>query len=341
VAGEPGIQADHLAFFARVEREVRRFGIFALLRAAEARGGPLPRIGRSRQPAQNIADLAQTPSLAFPGPTIESLEPAPSGRVRVRSYFLGLTGPMGALPLHLTEYALYERRYAKTQPFGAFLDLITDRMLQFFYRAWADSQPAAQADRPADDHFAKYLQALTGAADGAGETGPFPARQRLAYAGLFSSRRSAAVLEDGLTRVLQSPVQVREFVGRWRELEPEDLTRLGGTAAQNRLGSGAMLGRRVLSAADTFRVIIQPANFEDYRSCLPGGARHAIASAAISALAPSHLDWELQLRISNLAIEPARLDGRAALGWTGWLTPCAEGGVRADARLRKTWAHTP
>jgi hypothetical protein len=37
------------------------------------------------------------------------------------------------------------------------LDLLAGRMLQFFYRAWADSQPAAQADRPADDRFADVI----------------------------------------------------------------------------------------------------------------------------------------------------------------------------------------
>lgn len=337
MASKAGIQADHLVFLARVKGEVRRFGIFALLRAAEARAPGLPRIGRSRTPSQNIADLAHTPSMEFPGPTVESLEPAPSGRVRVRSLFLGLTGPMGALPLHLTEYAAYERRYAKKRPFGAFLDLITDRMLQFFYRAWADSQPSAQADRAADDRFARYLGALSGAVDAAPEGGPFPARRRLAYAGLFASRRSAAVLEDGLSRVLRSPVQVREYVPRWRQLEPEDQTRLGRPEPQNQLGCGALVGRSVLSAADTFRIVVQPANFADYRSCLPGGERHQLAKAAIDALAPSHLDWELLLQIEGAAVEPARLDGRAALGWTGWLAPKDPRGVRADARLPKSW----
>jgi len=337
VASKAGIPSDHLGYFARIKGEVRRFGIFALLRAAEARAPGLPRIGRSRAPGQNIADLAHTASMEFPGPTVESLEPAPSGRVRVRSLFLGLTGPMGALPMHLTEYASYERRYAKKQPFGAFLDLITDRMLQFFYRAWADSQPAAQADRTGDDRFARYLGAITGAQDAAPEAGPFPARRRLAYAGLFASRRSAAVIEDGLTRVLRSPVQVREFIPRWRQLAPEDQTRLGAPEPQNQLGGGALLGRSVLSAADTFRVTVRPASFEDYRSCLPGGERHQLAKAAIDALAPSHLDWELLLQIDAAAVEPARLDGRTALGWTGWLAPKNTTGVRADARIPKSW----
>ena len=78
---------------------------------------------------------------------MDEIEPSTGGRLRVRSLFLGLTGPMGALPIHLTEYAFYERRMGEKRPFGRWLDVLTDRMLQFFYRAWADGQPAVQADR--------------------------------------------------------------------------------------------------------------------------------------------------------------------------------------------------
>src|SRR3712207_3057172 len=129
----------------------------AMIRAAEARAPQLPRVGRSRLPAQNVADLAQTPALGFPAPTVERVEVGASGRARVRGLFLGLTGPMGPLPLHITEYAFHERRTGRGQPFGRWLDVLTDRMLQFFYRAWADSQPVTHAERPGDDNFARYL----------------------------------------------------------------------------------------------------------------------------------------------------------------------------------------
>ncbi|MEZ5749068.1 MAG: type VI secretion system baseplate subunit TssG [Caenibius sp.] len=48
----------------------------------------------------------------------------------------------------MTEFAIFERRYADAFPFGDWLDLMAGRMLQLFYRAWAESQPAALADRP-------------------------------------------------------------------------------------------------------------------------------------------------------------------------------------------------
>ena len=54
-----------------------------------------------------------------------------------------------------------ERRYGHKRPFGRFLDMLAGRMLQFFYRAWADSQPVSHADRPGDDRFGRYLAALS------------------------------------------------------------------------------------------------------------------------------------------------------------------------------------
>src|ERR1051326_7476657 len=130
--------SEHLTFFQDAAKVANRFGFFPILRQAEALAPDRPRIGYSRRPDQNVADLAHGSTLDFPGATIDRIEFGKKGRARVRSLFLGLTGPMGALPLHLTEFAQYERRYAASQPFGRFLDLLTDRMLQFFYRDLAD-----------------------------------------------------------------------------------------------------------------------------------------------------------------------------------------------------------
>lgn len=332
---------DHLTFLARAASEPRAWGFLALLRRAEALAPGLPRIGRSRLPSQNVADLAQTPVLAFPPTTVESIEAAAQGRHRVRSLFLGLTGPMGALPLHLTEYAFYERRMGEHRPFGRWLDVLTDRMLQFFYRAWADSQPTANADRPEDDRFGGYVAALSGAGHGAGEETAFAGfgrDNRLHYAGAFVSRRSAAVVQDALSHLLQRPVRIREYVARWRDIDPADRTRLGAPGRRggyNALGVDTVLGARVRQAEDTFRVTVRAADAEDYRRLLPGSAAHEAAREALHALAPSELSWELELEIAETQAPAGRLDGRAMLGAMSWASPQGRAGViRADARIR-------
>lgn len=323
----------HLSFLGELAAEAHRCGLFPVVRGAEARAEGLPRVGRSRRPSQNVVDLAQVPTLAFAARTLDSIEVS-GRRARIEGYWLGLTGPAGPLPTHLTEFAVYERRYSKTQPFGDFLDLLAGRLLQLFYRSWADSQPAAQADRVDDDRFALYLAALTGAAEGVSPDAVFPRRARLHYAALFASRRSAGAIEDALSHLLRAPVRVEEFQPRWRDLEAEDRSCLGRRYAT--LDGDAMLGRRARIAADAFRVVIRAHSQREYEALLPSGPRFAIAAEALDAFAPKHLEWDLTIEVEERKAQPTRLDGRARLGWTSWVRPSRSSKqIRADAHLRK------
>ena len=144
--------------------DLQRAGLFAVVRKLEALEAGKPLVGRAKRPEQSIVDLAQDASLSFEASTLSSIK-LKKGRAQLRGYWLGLLGPMGPLPVHLTEFAIYERRHAKKHPFGDWLDLVAGRMLQLFYRAWAQSQPAAHADRPGDDKFSYWLGALSGDID--------------------------------------------------------------------------------------------------------------------------------------------------------------------------------
>jgi type VI secretion system protein ImpH len=321
---------QHLNCLRAAAAHARRLAPLALLRGAEARAPTLPRIGEARLPAHNVVDLAQTPSLAFPAASLETIEVG-AARARVEGYWLGLTGSMAPLPLHLTEFAAYERRYAKAQPYGRFLDLAAGRMLQFFYRAWAGASPAASADRPADDRFGDMLAALTGAEDGVSVDALFPARARLHYASHYASPRSAAGMADALTHLLRTRVRVVEYAPRWRDVEPGDRTRLGGAFAS--LGQDIVVGGRVRTLEDAFRLVVSVATARDYADFLPDGRRFALLAEAVRAFAPPHLDWNVELEVAVSALRPARLDGRARLGWTGSTGPLPTEGVRRDARF--------
>jgi type VI secretion system ImpH/TssG family protein len=337
MAGADRAQAQHLTFLANVAKATKRFGLFPLVRGAEARALELPKVGTAKRPEQNIVDLAQTPSLGFAASTLTKID-TKAGRTKVSGYWLGLTGTMGPLPTHLTEFAFYEKRYASNQPFGDWLDLLAGRMLQLFYRSWADSQPAVLADRPDEDRFSQYLAALTGAMEGAGEHSSFPPRARVHYAALFGGSRSAVAIEDGLGHLLGQKVWLHEFQGKWRAFEPEDLGRLGKSYVT--LGGDAVLGGKVRSASDAFRVVIRAKNLRDYQSLLPTGQRFAIAAEALDAFKPSHLEWDICLEIDDKQAPPARLDGRSQLGWSSWVkskqpAKRTSSFIRADAHLRK------
>ncbi len=333
MAAEDRAAPQHLSFLQKVAPDADRYGLFSVLRGAEARAPQLPRIGVARLPSQNVVDLGQTPSMGFAPSTLESIQ-VTGNRARVNGFWLGLTGPMGPLPLHLTEFAFYEKRYSAKRPFGDFLNVLAGRMLQFFYRAWAETNPAAHADRPDDDKFANYIAALSGATEGARPDSAFPARARLHYAGVFASRRSAAGIQDALTNLLRTPVRLIEYQPRWRDVEREDRSRLG--KGFNQLGIDAVIGGKIYGVTDAFRVVIRAKTLRDYEDFLPTGQRFKVAAEALDAFSPSHLEWDLALELEDSKARPVRLDGRGRLGWTGWMAPTQGLGVRSDAHLGRS-----
>lgn len=332
MAAEDRSTTHHLKFLLAARETARRWGLFPLVRGAEARAGDLPPVGRSRLPSQNVVDLGTMPSMGFADSTIVDIT-VRNGRAKVDGFWLGLTGPMGPLPTHLTEFAVYERRYGASRPFGRFLDMLSGRMLQLFYRAWADSQPAVLADRPRDDRFSGYLAKLTGAAEGATAQSAFPAEARLHYAALLASRRSARAIEDALSHLMRQPVEVHEFLPRWRDIEAEDRPRLGQAFAH--LNGEIVLGGRVRMASDAFRVVIRCETVRVYESLLPTGPRFHILAEALDAFVPGHLEWEVVLELSEALAPKARLDGGTRLGWTGWLAPKGGAAVRRDTIITK------
>lgn len=326
----------YLEFAQKAAEKPKLFGLFALVRGLAARAMDKPPVGRSKLPEQDIVQLRQIPHTEFPAPTLGEIG-FKGDQAEAGGYWLGLTGPMSPLPLHFTEFAAYERRYAKQHPFGDFLDLLAGRFLQLFYRAWAVSQPAVQADRPEHDRFASYVDRLTGAMEGSDAHSPFPAVARLHYAALFASRRSAGAIEGGLGHLIGLPIDLQEFSPARHELDKADQTRLG--VQHNKLGE-ALLGGSVFLVTDNFEVKITAGDISEFRQLQPDGGMFKVAADALDALAPSHLEWTITLCLPQSKVEPARLDGQARLGWSSWVGTdsemAANDDLRSDVHLRRS-----
>lgn len=337
-----GQSTDDLTnLFATVEAEAEGWDFFALTRAIEQCASDLPRVGTSLDPRREAVDLAHEPSANFPRTTVTAFVRA-NRRPIVRSAFMGLTGPMGPLPFGLTEIAIFERNSRGPSPFADFLDLLSVRMLQSFYRAWANSQPCAQADRPADDHFATFLGAVSGAADlhfvNGGEREPgdgdhFDDWRRLSYGGHIAGLRSATAVADMLSHLLQRQIEITECVGRWRAVPDEARSRIGiRRGAFNTLGEGATLGGRYYSIEWDVAFRVPVSSMVELEDLLPGGHLSRLLSQAAHVALPAHLDWQARVEIPEDAIAPARL-GSARLGLTGWVAPQKRQSIRSDLRI--------
>jgi type VI secretion system protein ImpH len=307
------------ALFARLEERPWSFHLYMALRALEASFPDRPRFGRSTRLREDPVRLGQEPTLAFAPSTLAAFTRGPSGVPRLDTYAIGLFGPNGPLPLHLTEYARERERNQRDATFRAFADVFHHRIVQLFYRAWAESQPVAHADRPGDDRFALYVGALGGLGLDAlhGRT-PFPDRVRMHWAGLFGMPTRPA---EGLRRVLagffELPVRIHECSGQWIRIPPLMRSRLA--VAESRLGDSATLGEAVWDAAGKFRVVVGPVGLAAFRRMLPGHPSLRRLAGLVESWVDGELAWDLQVILRRDEVPPTRLDARSGLGYTTWI----------------------
>lgn len=317
----PGPAAEVALLFADLRAAPWRFGLFHTLRRLDCLHPRQPRLGCSLQAADDPVRLAQLPATIFAPAELAACEPGLANRPpRLLVYSLGLLGPDGPLPLHLTEYVRERQRHASDQTLARFLDIFHHRMLSLFYRAWAQAQPAVAFDRPAEDRFGTYVGTLSGHGLPAWQQrDAMPDLAKRHFAGLLAAQTRHA---DGLGAILSSllglPVRIRQFIGHWLQLPADCQLRLGESPETGSLGQTTTLGGRVWDHQNRFRIEIGPLALADYQRCLPGAPLLTLVRAVVRNWCGDALDWELNPILSEPEVPALRLGASARLGWTTW-----------------------
>ncbi len=334
------------ALFADVEKRPWSHDFFALLRRIEGLSPHLPRLGRAARPSLEPIRLGEEAELDFAPAALAKLEPTGAGVPRLGVRFFGLLGPQGPLPLHLTEYAR-ERQYQRNDPtLARFLDIFHHRLLTLFYRAWAQSQPAVQHDRPLADRYAAWLGAATGLPAGWQPKDSLPQTARLFNAGLMGSRsRHPEGLAKILSQHFQVAVRIEAHVPQWLPLETDERTRLG--FARNRrerigvppaaLGRSTTIGSKTWDRQYRFRVVIGPLTRAQYERFLPDGSAWRPLNDWIRQYVGHSLRWEIQPVLERQAVPQATLGHQLRLGYTSWagrIGRAMPDQDRGDLRLR-------
>lgn len=327
--------AESSSFVQQAEAEPWRQDFFALMRRLERSFPDRPRIGESATRRDEFVTLGEDPYLEFPASTISKVERESQQRIKVLVKFLGLLGPQGALPMATTEEA-YGWLLQREDAFPRFLDILHHRFLQLFYRAWADSRPIAQNERPESDRFAAYIGSTIGIGSAPYRNlGSLPDAEKLAFAGLTApATRSASRLQSFLSGLFGVDVQVEQFVGTWLTFDADERTRLG--QSHTGLGVDAMLGSSIFSVQDKFRVRIFVSSLDEYDRFLPTGDRCAPLVDAVFLYVGEQLDWDVELAIPAGQVKPMRLGRFGQLGYTSWLSPnwaATDQTIRCDARF--------
>ena len=326
-----------------VQVSPRTHDFFALLRRVEGLRREQPRWGQAARPSQEALRLGQEPELDFAIAALESLTPRTQGPPRLGVRFFGLLGPQGPMPLHFTEYVRERLRLRGDPTLARFLDVFHHRLLALFYRAWAETQPAVQHDRPAEDRFAAWLGASFGlAVEVPGQSSLTPSA-RLFQAGLLGSRsRHPEGLAKMLAQYFRVPVGIVSHVPQWLTLADEDRSRLAfATSRAERLrapaaqlGVSAAGGGKVRDRQYKFRIVLGPLTRAQYEGFLPGGAAWRALSDWVLQYCGPGLRWDVQLTLAAAEVPEPRLGRRERLGLTGWIGRAAAPRDRNELRLR-------
>jgi type VI secretion system protein ImpH len=323
-----------MTFLHNLEKEPWRFDYFAVLRHLERKHKDLPRISDSAARRDEFVQLGQDPFMDFPASNLARVVQGDNRPLKIFVKYLGLLGPQGALPLATTEEA-HHNVIERDDAFPRFLDVFNHRFIQLFFRAWADSRPIVQHDRPDLDRFVAYI----GSAIGVGSA-PYqdldsvPDAAKLGYAGLLGAQaKCASRLAGAIRGLFKVEAEIEEFVGTRLVIEAAEWTILG--ARHNVLGDDALLGRSIFSVQDKIRIRIFTNSLAQYIRFLPTGDLCEPLADLVFFYNGEQLAWDAELAIPAGAAEPIRLGRFGQLGWTTWMSPnwtLAEA-FRHDARF--------
>ncbi len=281
-----------------------------------------PRLGTSTRAEDDPVQFCQEPSLSFASSTLQKYLPQTNtAKARLFVNFLGLLGPHGPMPLHLTEYVRDRELNEGDRTLARFLDIFNHRMISLFYRAWACNRPTISRDRPDEDRFSTYIGSFLGiGTDAFRDRDVVPDVAKLHYAGHFACQtRHAEGLRTIIAQYFKIKTTIREFIGEWISLPKPYHCRLGQNPNTATVGVNAIVGSRVWDCQQKFRIILGPMPLKDYERMLPGGKSYSRLKTWIRNYVGDALGWEVQLVLKAGEVPAVRLGQTGSLGWTTWL----------------------
>jgi type VI secretion system protein ImpH len=258
-------------------------------------------------------------SFEFPASEVHAIVTGHEALPQMTVNFMSLAGALGPLPYAYTEMVLEaaaHRDFAATD----FLDIFNHRLIWLFYRAHKVHHPALTVNAPYQGQTAQFLFSLIG-------LGPKPLRDRLGvpdssllhYSGLLARNvRTATGLECLLGDYFGVSVRLRQFAGRWCDLDRAQWTAIGSSGLNQTIGDGAVLGRRVWNQAGGVIIEIRPLNLESFNSFLPGEPANAVLGRLARFYLGPHYQIEVRLFLGSNDLPKAQL-GKAKLGYTSWI----------------------
>jgi type VI secretion system protein ImpH len=296
------------------------FNFFQAVRRLEAEYRGWPRVGSSVRLEEDYIRFCQVPSLSFAPSSIESIEQTEIA-VRIFVNFLGMFGPNGPLPQHLTDFARDRQRNAHDSTLVRFVDIFHQRLLSFFYRAWAANQKNVDFDRSDQARYATYFGSLFGIGISSyRDRDSVSDWAKIHFSGRMSAQtRNAEGLEAILADYFGLPTEIQEFAGYWMKIPAENRCRLGESSETGSLGINAIAGERKYEVQLKFRIRMGPMELVDLQRLVPLGESFKRLKDWVLNYTNQEFYWDLQCVLKADAVPPISLGQGAMLGWTTWL----------------------
>jgi type VI secretion system protein ImpH len=283
---------------------------WGLVRKLENSGGEKPRLGYAKNLADENVRFGQVPFLYLPASDIAQITEGKKEGIDavIFTYFLGLLGINGPMPLEFTNY-IYQRSFNHfDHTWRRFLDIIHHRMHILYYRAFAQNEQSISFDRPGDDKIRNIIKSLSGQPPNTNYENAGNEKMTLSYSHIFSfTARNREGLEKLMRRMLKTNVKVKDFVIAAYDIDPEDYAQLGNQKTAL-LGVNLQIGRTYLSATRKFEIEIGPIDSRAYQILFakPDAVLDTLLQA-VRLYLDRPLDYEIVARIGKGIVPPARL----------------------------------
>jgi type VI secretion system protein ImpH len=307
----------------RLEREPWPFGFFQAVRILQLLAPGREAVGRFAKPANEAVRFGAHTGMAFPASEIQSVERERGQLPRMRVNIMGLTGPLGVMPLAYTAL-LRERQRTRDYTARDFLDIFHHRLLSLFYQAWEKYRFGISFERGERDRLSHHLADLIGLGTAGLENRQnVPDAALLFYTGLLAMHtRPAVALEQLLNDYFGVPAEVEQFVGAWRPIDRSHQCCLGEeNRSSEQLGMGAFAGAAIWDEQSRVRIRLGPLTMGQYSEFLPSGEAHRRLQALVAFYVALEFDIEAELILRRDEVPCCELqaEGGLQLGWTTWV----------------------
>lgn len=305
-----------------------RMDFFELLRQLETDD---LRFGRAGSAGNEPARLGQSARMSFAASDVANVSTDPkTGKPQISVNVLGLIGPEGPMPLHMTRWimARLSNRWFAGDSSGAtadtsfldFINMLQHRLIALYWRAWADAQPQINIAHGNGGRVTAMMRALAGQGLPGTTTGDIRldgAKLRHATS-LVMEARSPERLCAFLETVLGVSVRLAEFQGRWIDIPDHLQSSLGQQHAG--LGTGCVVGARIFDRQSHAELQLGPLTVQQFNAFLDDPDAWSRLKQALVFAAGKDINFSLRMVLAPDEVPVAKL-GNCRLGRTSWLAP--------------------